>query len=147
MANSVYSNPNGTCWPLGNILVGTPGTPVGIMNLVDPNGNFNPTTGTGPTASAGREWIARCQQIIFTGAKSGGATRLVNNAGPVYIVLKAAAGGGGVADSGQVFKMLQPGETFILSAAAMNVDVLNPFDFFIDGDNGTDGCQVSLIVQ
>lgn len=142
MANSVYKNAkSGPFWPLGNIVVPTPGTPVGIMSLVDPSSLLDPAT---PTSAANPDgFTVRFQQIFFQALKAGDAThKLVNNAGNVYVVLKALAGGGGTQDLGVIIKTLVPGETWYLSSSALDRNSFGPYQLFIDADTANDGCQV-----
>jgi hypothetical protein len=147
MANSVEINRNGPLWPLGIIVVPTPGTPVSLMSLVDPSSLQAPET---PTTYGGQvqEYTVRCQQIIFQGVKAGaGPPRVTNNSGNVYVVLKPTAGAGGVADVGNIVVFITPGQTFILASAALNMDVFSPYEIFLDADTANDGALVSLIIQ
>jgi hypothetical protein len=118
------------------------------MSLVDPSGLNDPNSPSPGTAGAD-EYTVSAQQIIFQSYKAGAGTILApNTAGKlVYIVRKPTAGGGGVADNGTVIAALSPGQTFILGSSAMTKNVFNPYRYFIDADTGTDGCQVTLIIQ
>jgi len=141
MANSVHRDRQGPDWPLGNIVVPTPGTPVSIMSLVDtlddPN---NPVPGT----SGADEYTISFQQIMFQAIKAGaGPPRMTNNTGNVYVVRKATAGAGGTTDTGVVIKMLVPGETFVLSSSALVKNIYNGYRYFIDSDSANDACQVT----
>ena len=146
MANSVYKNLTGPFWPLGNIVVPTPGTPVSIMSLVDPSSLLAPET---PTSPSNPNWATvRFQQIFFAGLKANGATsKLTNNAGNVYLVLKALAGAGGTQDVGVIIKTIIPGETFYLGSSALNRNVFGPYELYIDADTPNDGCQVTGLIQ
>jgi hypothetical protein len=145
MANSVHQDKQGPVWPLGNIAVPTPGTPVRITNLVD-SGNVNAPEST--TSSTSDEYTVRAQQIIFQAYKAGAAPpRSGANTGNIYIVKKPLAGAGGVGDIGTVIATLAPGQTFILGSAALNRNVYSPYEFYIDADTALDGCQVTLIIQ
>jgi hypothetical protein len=146
VANSVHQNPQGSIWPLGNIVVVTPGTPVRITNLVDPTNANAPETAVGVGAGIGDEYTRRAQQIFFQGMKSG-AARLVNNAGNIYVIRKPLAGAGGTTDIGTIILAVPPGQTFFLGSAALNRNVFNLYDFFIDADNAGDACQVSALIQ
>lgn len=154
MPNSVHQDRSGPVWPLGNILVPVPGTPVNIMSLVDA-GNVNAPESPVPPAAVGgvvpantgNEYPPRAQQILFQAFKSGGATRLAVNTGNIYIVKKALAGAGGTTDVGTVLIVLTPGQTFSLGSAALNRNVFNPYEYFIDADTANDGMQVTLIIQ
>jgi hypothetical protein len=144
MANSVQKNPEGPFWPVGNIVVVTPGTYVSVMSLVDPSSLNAPET---PTSYGGQsqEYTVRCQQITFQAFKAGGAPpKLTPNAGNIYIVMKPLSGAGGVSDVGTVLYVLTPGQTWNLASAALNKDVFSPYQIFIDADTAADACQVSL---
>lgn len=147
MANSVHQNPQGSVWPLGNIVVPVPGTPVRITNLVDPtNLNAPETPAIGPSASD--EYTRRAQQILFQGYKAGAAPpKLANNTGNMYVIRKPLAGAGGVGDVGTVIAVVQPGQTFVLASAPMDRNVFNLYDYFIDVDTANDAAQVSAIIQ
>lgn len=147
MANSVHQNPQGSVWPLGNIAVPTPGTPVRITNLVDPtNLNAPETPAIGPSASD--EYTRRAQQIIFQGFKAGAAPpKLTPNTGNMYVIRKALAGAGGVGDVGTVIAVVQAGQTFVLASAPMDRNVFSLYDYFIDVDTANDAAQVSAIIQ
>jgi hypothetical protein len=144
MANSVHLDKQGPIWPLGNIIVPTPGTPVRITNLVDAVAVNAPEAATSSTSD---EYTCRAQQIIFEAGKGGGATKLAANAGNVYVVKKALSGAGGVGDVGTVIKTLKPGESFYLGSAAFSRNVFNLYAFYIDADTAGDGCQVTAIIQ
>jgi hypothetical protein len=146
LANSVHQDRQGPVWPLGSILVPTPGTPVNIMSLVDPTSINAPETPTPGTAGA-NEYTNRAQQVIFQAFKSGGATRLAANAGNIYIIKKPLAGAGGTGDVGTVLWVLTPGQTWSLGSAALNRNVFNLYEYFIDADSVNDGAQVTAIIQ
>ena len=147
MANSVEISRNGPLWPLGNIVVPTPGTPVSLMSLVDPSSLQAPEQKTSYGGQT-QEYTVRCQQIIFTAMKAGaGPPRLANNTGNIYVVVQPTAGAGGVADVGNIVIPIIPGQTFILASAALNLYVFSPYEIFIDADTANDGCQVTLIIQ
>lgn len=143
MANSVHQDRQGPDWPLGNIAVPVPGTPVSIMSLVDSTLKDAPENAT---ASNTAEYTHRAQQIIFQAYKSGG-TRLAVNTGLIYIVRKALAGAGGVADLGTIVAVLSAGQTFILGSAALSRNVYNLYRYLIDADTAGDACQVTAVMQ
>lgn len=147
MANSVHRDRQGPDWPLGNIAVVTPGTPVSIMSLVDAAGADDPSA---PTSSTSGEYTAAAQQIIFQAIKAGAGPPLISaaaNTGFIYIVRKPTAGGGGTGDTGVIVKALAPGETWVLGSSALVRNVFNPYRYFVDGDTAGNGCQVTLIIQ
>lgn len=147
MANSVMQDRFGPDFPLGNIVVTVPGTPVAITSLIDAARLNDPSTPTPGTAGAD-EYTVNAQQIIFQAVKASAAPpKLANNTGNVYIVRKALAGGGGVGDLGIVIKMLVPGETFVLASSPQNRNVFNLYRYFIDADTANDACQVTALLQ
>lgn len=148
MGVTVLKDKQGPIWPLGNIVVVTPGTPVNIMSLVDPtsvNAPESPTPGT----SGSDEYTSRATAIIFQPFKPGSGTILAANTANklVYIVRKATAGNGGTADPGVVVAALRPGDpAFVLYAPALDKNIFNPYDFYIDADTAGDGMQVTLLI-
>lgn len=139
MANSIQRDINGPDWCLGLITVAASGTPVNLMSLVDPNVTETTASPLNP------EFTTRFQQIIFQAVKS--IAPVVANTGAVYIVRKGVGGGSGnKADSGSIVKILAVGETFVLAASALSLNVLSPYRYFIDADNNGDGCLVTGIV-
>lgn len=147
MANTVQKSPNGPFWVLGNIAVATPGTPVPIMGLVDPTLINDPNN---PTTPASMEYPPRGQAFLMQGFNQGGLTAigLRVNTGNVYLIKRGTgAGSGNREDAGVIVAVILPGTQQNLSAAALNLDVFNPYDFYVDADNAGDGLQVTLIVQ
>jgi hypothetical protein len=145
MANSVFVKPQSVFWPLGNIVVATPGTPVSPMSLVDSANTNAPETATN-TLTAEYTW--RCQELFFQGYKAGGAgTKLVANTGNIYIIMKPLAGAGGAADTGVVIAVIPSGQSFSLASAALNRNVFSPYEILIDADTAADGCQVTMKIQ
>lgn len=146
MGISVHKDKQGPVWPLGQIAVVTPGTQVSIMSLVDAANVNAPESATSATSD---EYTSRAQQIIFQSYKAGAGTILGANTAAklVYIVRKPTAGNGGVGDTGVVIAALSPGQTFILGSAALNRNVYNLYEYFIDADTAADGCQVTAVIQ
>ncbi len=146
MANSVHQSRQGPIWPLGNIVVAAAGTPVRITNLVDPNAVNAPESLTSTTSD---EYTPRVWGLLFQAMKAGaGPPALANNTGLLYILKRGTpAGTGNKTDLGTIIKVLAPGETFLLSAAALNRDVYSPYDFYVDADTSGDACQVTAIIQ
>jgi hypothetical protein len=151
MPNSVMRDKQGPDWPLGLITVPTPGTPVGIMSLVDSALSNDPSTATpaaGTSTQPSAEYSERCQQIIFVGVKPGAAHGTQNNTGNVYITRKGAgAGSGNRDDQGAIVYVLTPGANLFLGSAASNRNVFSPYRYSIDADNAGDGALVTLIIQ
>lgn len=144
MAVSVHKDPQGPDWPLGNIAVPTPGTPVSIMSLVDSASTNAPETGTSTLTD---EYTRRAQQIIFQAFKAGAAPpKFAANTGNVYIVRKSV-GAGGQNDVGTVIACLTPGQTFVLGSSAQVRNVFNLYRYFIDADTANDACQATAIIQ
>lgn len=151
MANSVQQDWNGPDWPLGSIIVATPGTPVSIMSLVDAANANAPGTPTPPIPNSAtrpsNEYTVRAQQIWFEGYKQD-THGLQMNSGNVYIVRRGVGGGSGNRDDyGSIVKILAPGESWYLGSAALNRNVFSPYRYYIDADNADDACQVTLLIQ
>jgi hypothetical protein len=140
---SVALNRYGPTWPLGFIEVVTPGTPVRITSLVDPNAYGAPETLTTPgvnPSSAIPEYTFSAQQIIFQAAKPD-THGTQGNVGNVYICLAT----GTRDDPGLIVHTLTPGETFELASAAMRVNVFNLYSYYLDADNAGDGAFVTAL--
>ncbi len=142
MANSILQDRQGPDWPLGFISVATPGTPVGLMSVVDPNSYNAPNTPTGPLVN---EYTVRAQQIIFMGFKPGASHGWVLNTGNIY-VLRKGAGSSNYADTGVLVKVVVPGETFYLASAPQVTDVFSPYRYYIDADTAADGAMATLLI-
>jgi len=143
MAASVHKDFQGPDWPLGSIAVATPGTPVGLMSLVDP-GNYN-DPGT-PSGTGMAEYTQRCNQIIFQGFKNNGTT-FVANVGNIYVMRKGAGGGAGNrSDPGACVLIIPSGQTGVIGSAALNRNDLSPYRYYIDADNIGDAAQVTLLI-
>jgi len=145
MTASIQKDLQGPDWPLGFISVATPGTPVGIMSLVDPNNYNSPST---PSSVNSAEYTVRAHQIQFQGYKPGASHGMIYNQGFVYVVRKGVASGtGNRDDSGSIVAMIAPGQTYFLDAAPINDNTWSPYRYYIDADNATDGALVTLIIQ
>lgn len=144
---SVEKKPYGGVWPLGNIVVPVPGTSVPITSLVAapvagivPGGDLDTTTEYNTLTA---------QAILFQAVKAGAAPpALTANTGKIYIVRR----GGSKTDLGSIIAVLDNtpalnGEKFLLTAAALNRNVLSLLDFAIDADTANDACQVTAMVQ
>lgn len=147
MANSVLQDRHGPDWPLGFIKVVTPGTPVGIMSVVDPTNINSPSTVSSVT-NPGQEYSVRANQIVFMAYKPTGASpAYAVNTGLSYVVrLNAGSGSNNRADSGVLVKVLQPGETFVLAPPSTVEDVFGPYRYAVDADNANDGVMVVLVI-
>lgn len=151
MANTVEQNRQGPIWVLGNIAVGTPGTPVGIMSLVDPTGKNDPNN---PTSTTSNEYANRAWKISIQGCKAGASHGLAVNTGNIYVIKRGAgAGSGNRDDLGVIIAVIPAGSAtvlppiFTIEGAPDNKNVLNPYDIQIDADNAADGAQVVLTIQ
>ena len=142
---SIQKDRQGPDWPLGTIVVVTPGTPVSIMSLVDPNNLNAPGTPT-PGTSGADEYTVRAQQICFQGFKAN-THGLQANTGNIYIVRKGVQGAGNRDDYGSIVAVIPSGLTMWLASAALNRNVFSPYRYFIDADNANDACQVTLLIQ
>ena len=149
MTLSVRQDINGPEWPLGLIVVATPGTPVSIMSLVDSSSLGDPNTKAGPPGGpvGAREYPPRCNQIEFQGFKGNAGVGLINNTGNIYIIRRGGTGSGNRTDYGTIVTVLVPGGSKVLGASALNRDVYSPYDYLIDADNAGDSCLVTLILQ
>jgi hypothetical protein len=137
---------SGPDWPLGLIAVATPGTPVGIMSLVDPNSYNAPETATAtePAGAAQQdEYTSVFQQIVFQAFKAGASHGLTNNTGNVYIMRKGVQGAGNRDDYGAMVTVIAPGNTWVLSSSARNRNEFSGYRYYIDADNASDACLVT----
>lgn len=144
MALSVQIDMQGPDWPLGSIIVTAPSTPVGIMSLVDPESEDDPSApNTGIEAA---EYTVRFSQIIFQGVRSNAGTGTVANTGNIYIVRKGVQGLGNRTDYGSIIKVLSPGETWVLAPNQFRGACFSPYRYSLDADNANDAAQVTGLV-
>lgn len=146
MAQSLMVDIYGPDWPLGFIKVVTPGTPVGVMSLVDPNAYNDPLT---LTQAQSFEYTPSCQQIFFQAVKPGASHGLQNNTGNIYLVRFAGRNAGGAGnrdDYGAIVWMLAPGANLFLSSAPLERNKFSPYRYYLDSDNANDGALVTLII-
>jgi hypothetical protein len=145
MALSVMKELAGPDWPLGLIAVVTPGTPVGIMSLVDPNAYNDPSTAS---STSSYEYTVAAQQIFFQAVKAGASHGVQNNTGNIYIVRYASrtVGGGNRDDYGVMVWTLTPGANIFLSSAPLERNVFSPYRYYIDADNSGDSALVTLLL-
>ena len=154
MPNSIMLDQQGPDWPLGLILVPTPGTPVGIMSLVDPSSVNAPNTSLQPTQNpivtgGQQEYTALAQQIMFQGFKAGGSHGYQPNAGNVYIVRypSRTVGSGNRDDQGVIVGVILPAQTIFISSAPRNRNTFSPYRYYLDADSASDGAIVTLFIQ
>jgi hypothetical protein len=154
MPNSLMRDFNGTEWPLGNILVPVPGTPVNIMSVVDPGLGGNPGS-SAPSMSG--EYQIRGYQLVFQPGKPGaGPHGLTGNTGNVYLVRQGVgAGTGNRDDYGAIimaFPLTVAPNTIALpitwppSPSPLSMNTINPYRYFLDADVGSEGAQVTLLI-
>lgn len=143
MTQSIEKDRQGPDWPLGLIVNVTPGIPVNIMSLVDPAGVNGPGAATSPTSD---EFTVACQQIQITAVKPGVTHGLQPNTGNIYIMRKPVQGPGNRDDYGAMVAMLFPGQSFFISSAPLNRNVLSPYRYHIDADNAGDGALVTMYI-
>jgi hypothetical protein len=147
MANSVLKLPAGPIWPLGNIVVTSPGTPVSLMSLTDPSLYNAPETQSSVNSY---EYTNISQQIIFQAIKAGVSHGTQNNTGNVYLVMYAARTGtntGNRDDLGTLIWAFAPGSNLFLSSAPLSRNKWSPYALYVDADNANDGLQVSLLID
>lgn len=138
---SVEQDVFGPDWPLGLIVVATPGTPVRVTSLVDSANADAPETAT---TTASDEYSSTVQQLIFQGFKAN-TNGLQLNTGNVYIVRKGIQGVGNRSDYGAMVACVLPGQTIIIGAAPRVLNAFSPYRYFIDADNAGDSCLVTAI--
>lgn len=134
-------------WPIGFVKVANNGTPVCIMNNVDPSNNNSPTASPSPS-SPGPEYSVRCVNIEVQGFKPGANNNgMVQNSNNVYLIYGPGngAGPGNRSDSGQIIKVIAPGADEFVQATDYTGDTqFSPYYFFLDCDTNGDGGQVTL---
>jgi hypothetical protein len=162
MAVSVVKAFYGPLWPLGIIVVGTSGTPVGIMSLVDAGSYNAPETastagGLDPYPQLQAEY-ANCAayDVIITPMKSVGP--VVANTGSIYVVmypLRTGSGAGNKTDSGAIVLTIPPinfastgaPQPYHLSTCISGFQSkFNPYNLYLDADNSADGALVTLMI-
>jgi len=139
MTTSVQKNKYGPFWPQGCILVPTPGTPVRLTSLIDPNSVNAPEAATSSTAD---EYTPAFHTIFLQGYTTNGAPGnhgLVPNSGNIYVIIKGGAGSNNRDDSGSILYVLGPGLNLFLNAAELNLNAFNPYQFWFDADTANDG--------
>ena len=135
-------------WPLGCIIVPTPGNTVNIMSLVDPNNNNSPENPIRPGFGAGSEYSPTCHKIFLQGYHAAANNNgMVVNSGNVYLcVAPAGNGAGGRADSGSIVFVLAPGQAATWPSAEVDLNAVSPYRFLLDADSANDGALIALQV-
>lgn len=136
---------SGPDFPLGLIVVASPGTPVNIMSLVDASNVNAPETATSTSSD---EYTVRAQQIWVQGMKAA-ANGLQNNSGNVYLCRKGVQGTGSPhnGDYGTCVLVVPAGQVLFYCTSALVRNGLNPYRYYIDADNTNDSAIVSLILE
>lgn len=146
MALSVLTRRNGPDWPLGAIVVPTPGTPVKIMSLVDANNTNAPETASNSQTS---EYTTTCRSIWFQGVHPGNNNNgMVINSGNVYVLVPAPSVGGGPgnrSDSGCMVMVVPPGVAAPLPQSLGSGTRFSPYQYSLDVDTAGDGALVTLL--
>ena len=143
---SVMEDEYGPDWPLGMITVSSPGTPVGIMSLVDSGSVNAPNTATTTGTTGEYEYSPSVQQIFFQAVKAGASHGTQNNTGNIYIVRKGVQGAGNRDDYGAMVFSLSPGASLFLSSAPLERNKFSPYRYYIDADNAGDSALVTLLI-
>jgi hypothetical protein len=144
MANSTHQSRQGPIWPLGSVVVATPGTVRNLMINVDPN-LVNAPSVIVPGTVGSNEYTVKCNQIIIQGVKSNAGTGLTNNTGNIYVILKGN-GSNNRTDTGAIIAQVATGQTLIIAPPATTVEMFNPYLIWLDADNSGDSGQVTLIL-
>lgn len=145
MADSIQRDIGGPDWPIGLIVVASPGTPVGLMSVVDPANLGAPQTVAASSSPYQSSWTA--QQIMLQGFQKGdGDTGLQDNTGNVYLMRAGHGGDGTKADYGSIVACIKPGQTIFLASAPSARNVFSPYRYFVDADNAGDAVLATLFV-
>jgi len=140
---SVQKSIGGPYWPLGMIVVPTPGTPVRITSRVDPSNNNAPETSNAPGSAAANNaqaYAPTVHKIFFQGyhpnANNNG---LIPNTGNIYLLVAGAQGSGNKSDYGSMIMVIGPGGGGTWPAAELEADTVNPYALYVDADSANDG--------
>lgn len=151
MANniSVFLDFFGVDWPLGFVQVPIAGTPVNLMNNVDPTRLWRPST---VANSSTGDWTVTCHKILIQGYQPGANNNgMIPNSGNVYILRSLGPGNsnsggpGNRADSGAMVFILPPAGQVVLPADEWQGPTISPYRYTIDVDNNNDGGLVTLL--
>ena len=147
MALSVCQARSGPVWPLGCVVVPSPGTPVCIMANVDANNNSAPETASGPTNPSGAAYTPTCHKILYQGVHPAANNNgMVANSGNVYLMARPQGGSGNRSDSGAMIAVIFPTVGGAWGAMEVELDTVSPYQFFVDADSANDGLLVVLQV-
>jgi hypothetical protein len=132
---SVLKDWQGPDWPLGNIVVTSPGTPVSIMSLVDSGGVNDPSAATSSTS---QEYSPTFYSLTIQAMKLGaGSHGLTNNVGNIYLVRKS----GSRDDLGTILACITPGVMYTLLITPGASRGFSPYRYYLDADNANDAGQ------
>jgi hypothetical protein len=126
MTISAFTNPVSGIWPLGQITVATPGTPVYLNTNVGPQ---TTPSGTNPTGTV--------RQLNFT----TGA-----NTGLIYVLRKVSGLSVTKANTNFIVAVIGPNMAVPLPDGLSNCDNINPDDYLIDADTAANKVVVCGIV-
>lgn len=134
-----FGNPTGPCYPLGKIIVATPGTPVLLSQNVSISTGFGTPTGGVPSLTTAGSPAGMCaNQLIIRSYPT--------NAGYTYICMKgttAQPGNKNVPNS--IIIPLAPGDFFNLASPQLS----NPFvltQLVVDADTANNALQISCVI-
>jgi hypothetical protein len=113
------------------------------MSLVDPSDVDDPNA---PTSASAGEYTNNAHQIQFQALKAGASHGLQPNVGNIYVMRRGTGGAGNRDDYGSCVAMLFPGQSYMMDAAEMNLNTLNPYVYFIDADNASDAALVTMFI-
>lgn len=151
MANNIstFLDFFGVDWPLGFVAVAAIGTPVNIMNNVDPTNKW--AGGTVANSNTG-EYAVTCHKVLIQGYQPGANNNgMVPNSGNVYIMRTLgpsnsnSGGPSNRADSGAMVFVLPPAGQVILPADEFQGPTISPYRYSLDADNNNDGGLVTLL--
>lgn len=148
---AVQINLAGPFWPLGNIVVPTPGNSVCVMSLVDANNNSAPETisgggGPGAAAQTGFATTPVFHAIRIQGLKAGANNNgLVNNSGNIYVCI-GTANTNNRNDYGCVMAVIAAGASETIRLLEVDRDTGSPYKIRIDADTANDAGQCTLII-
>jgi hypothetical protein len=131
---TVFGSPTGVLYPLGLIVVATPGTPVGLGQNV-------PITTAFGTAANPVPMVANEISFKARGGTSGTGSNVANT-GNIYIILGK---NGNKSIQNSILLDIAPGNGFVLSSAAFN-SPLTLSSIFIDADTGNDAVRVFVMI-
>jgi hypothetical protein len=145
MALSQCQARSGPVWPLGCVVVPSPGTPVNIMFNVDPQNNNAPGTAYGPGTPVSAGVTPTCHKIFIQGVHPGANNNgMVLNSGNIYLMVAPQGGPGNRSDSGAIAAVIFPGSGSTWPANEMELDTVSPYSFWVDADSANDGALITL---